>query len=82
MRGFFLFSILFFLCSSFLLKGQNDSSFFAPIQRQILVRGDFNFPPYEFINEDGEFDGFNVDLFHTLANRVPTHWPKYETDPH
>lgn len=70
MRGFFLFSILFFLCSSFLLKGQNDSSFFAPIQRQILVRGDFNFPPYEFINEDGEFDGFNVDLFIALTQEL------------
>lgn len=31
----------------------------------ILVGGDHNFPPYEFINEDGEPDGYNTEL--TLA---------------
>ncbi|MCZ2721025.1 transporter substrate-binding domain-containing protein [Marinomonas sp. 15G1-11] len=31
----------------------------------ILVAGDHNYPPYEFINEDGEPDGYNTEL--TLA---------------
>lgn len=52
------------------MDAQNDSTLFAPIRRQILVRGDFDFPPYEFINKDGEFDGFNVDLFYALAKEL------------
>lgn len=33
----------------------------------LKVAGDKNFPPYEFIDEDGEYKGFNVDLMRALA---------------
>ena len=33
----------------------------------ILVKGDHYYPPYEFINEQGAPDGFNVELFEALA---------------
>jgi PAS domain S-box-containing protein len=43
-------------------KNESDIS-----KRVIKVKGDFFYPPYEFINEYGEPDGFNVELFKMLA---------------
>ncbi|NAW65044.1 transporter substrate-binding domain-containing protein [Photobacterium halotolerans] len=37
----------------------------APDSQVIIVGADHNYPPYEFINEDGEPDGYNTEL--TLA---------------
>ncbi|EXJ11334.1 transporter substrate-binding domain-containing protein [Nitrincola nitratireducens] len=37
----------------------------AQADRPILVGGDLNYPPYEFLNEQGEPDGYNTEL--TLA---------------
>lgn len=34
------------------------------------IRGDQSFPPYEFINAQGEPDGFNVELFRALAKEL------------
>lgn len=33
----------------------------------LILGGDKNFPPYEFIDDDGEYRGFNVDLLRALA---------------
>jgi len=33
----------------------------------LIAKGDNNFPPYEFINNDGEADGFNVELLKAVA---------------
>lgn len=33
----------------------------------ILVGGDHNYPPYEFINEQGEPDGYNTELTRAIA---------------
>lgn len=33
----------------------------------LKVAGDKNFPPYEFVDEDGEYKGFNIDLMRALA---------------
>ena len=33
----------------------------------LIVRGDRSFPPYEFINESGQPDGFNIDLIKAIA---------------
>lgn len=33
----------------------------------IVVGGDHNYPPYEFINEEGEPDGYNTDLTRAIA---------------
>jgi two-component system, NtrC family, sensor kinase len=33
----------------------------------IIVSGDRNYPPYEFINEDGEPDGYNTELTRAIA---------------
>lgn len=39
--------------------------FAADTERVIIVGGDHHYPPYEFINADGEPDGYNTEL--TLA---------------
>lgn len=36
----------------------------------ILVRGDWYYPPYEFLNDKGEPDGFNVELFEALGREL------------
>jgi len=41
-----------------------------PSGRHLRVGGDHNFPPYEFINENGQPDGFNVDLIRAVAREV------------
>lgn len=36
-------------------------------QQTITVGGDYNYPPYEFLDEDGEPAGYNVDLTRAIA---------------
>jgi PAS domain S-box-containing protein len=35
---------------------------------RLQVRGDNNYPPYEFINQKGVPDGYNVDIFNAVAD--------------
>ena len=39
----------------------------ALVSRRIKVGGDHNYPPYEFINANGQPDGFNIDLVRAIA---------------
>lgn len=41
-----------------------------PTNRRIIIGGDFDFPPFEFINENGQPDGFNVDLSKAIAKEM------------
>ncbi|MDD6211092.1 MAG: transporter substrate-binding domain-containing protein [Bacteroidales bacterium] len=43
---------------------------FAVSERTLSVRGGDNFPPFEFINERGKPDGFNVDIFKALMKEL------------
>lgn len=44
------------------------SSFAYSEKRDVLIiAGDSNYPPYEFVTHDGEYRGFNVDLMRALA---------------
>ncbi|WP_155316316.1 transporter substrate-binding domain-containing protein [Desulfosarcina alkanivorans] len=36
----------------------------------VIARGDRHFPPYEFLNADGQPDGFNVDLLKAISARL------------
>jgi len=49
----------------------------------IKINGDYKYPPFEFLNKDRVFEGFNVDILNNIANElgvkfnlVPTHWAK------
>ncbi|GFO53529.1 histidine kinase [Geomonas sp. Red276] len=37
-------------------------------KKTVCVGGDFNYPPYEFIDKDGKPAGFNVDLTRAIAD--------------
>ncbi|HKL37614.1 MAG TPA: transporter substrate-binding domain-containing protein [Bacteroidales bacterium] len=38
--------------------------------RRILIGGDHNFPPYEYLDENGNPAGYNVDLIRAIADEV------------
>lgn len=38
-----------------------------PARRVIVVGGDHNYPPHEFLNENGEPDGYNVEMTRAIA---------------
>ncbi len=44
---------------------------FAPLElpsdNQIIIGGDYDYPPYEFLDERGRPAGYNVDLTHAIA---------------
>jgi ABC-type amino acid transport substrate-binding protein/CheY-like chemotaxis protein/nitrogen-specific signal transduction histidine kinase len=42
----------------------------ALASRRIKVGGDHNYPPYEFINANGEPEGFNIDLIRAVADKL------------
>lgn len=41
-----------------------------PADRPIIIKGEFNYPPYEFINELGEPDGFNVEIVEAIMKEL------------
>lgn len=44
------------------MPGESDLTY-----TKVVVAGDINLPPYEFVDEDGEFVGFNVDVMRAIA---------------
>lgn len=58
---------LLFLLVAPQIKGDNhkqqiDSIYNSLKERTIILRGDFDYPPFEFINDKGEPDGLNVEM--------------------
>ena len=66
MRAAFTLILFLIFCPGLLARPVPD----APVYRHLVVRGDHFYPPYEFINERGEPDGFNVDLWKALAGEM------------
>lgn len=65
MRRLRLFCAFLFLSCSFLsAEPVRDTS------KTIIIRGDSHYPPYEFINEKGEMDGYNIELTKALMNEL------------
>lgn len=44
--------------------GQSDST------KKIFFGSDYDYPPYEFINKKGEYDGFHIDLIKAIGNEM------------
>lgn len=63
---FFLFWLLF----AFKAAAQVNSDKSLLRDRVIIAKGDQQFAPFEFINEQGEPDGFSVELFHALMQKI------------
>ncbi len=41
-----------------------------PTNRRIIIGGDYNYPPYEYLDENGRPAGYNVDLMRAVAQEV------------
>lgn len=54
-----------FLIFTTLLVAQNVSQ-----RRKVVIGGDFNYPPYEFINEQSQPDGYNVELSRAICDQL------------
>lgn len=63
LKASFCFILLLFFCFSS-SAGQNA------VNTKIIARGDWAYPPFEFINDKGEPDGFNVELFKALMQEL------------
>lgn len=68
-----LFSMLF-LSSE--VNAKSDSS-------SLIIAGDFNYPPYEYLDENGNYKGFNVDIINAISIELgidielkPVEWNK------
>jgi polar amino acid transport system substrate-binding protein len=59
-----LFVLCFFFATVSPALAEEPDDFDAPI----IVGGDHNYPPYEFIDDDGQAVGFNVELTRAVAD--------------
>ncbi|MEW6536655.1 MAG: transporter substrate-binding domain-containing protein [Candidatus Auribacterota bacterium] len=46
------------------------STAFAIVGRDLVVHGDRSYPPYEYIDKNGNPAGFNIDLFQAVAKEM------------
>jgi signal transduction histidine kinase len=74
MRGLVSYTLLIISLLLFSSDGINPRSVAKELQsgvsRVIVVKGDEQFIPFEYVNDKGEPDGFNVELFKTLMKRL------------
>ena len=55
---------LFLILSLILIQ---TSPVYALEKKVLKIAGDNNYPPYEFVDEDGNYRGFNVDMMRAIA---------------
>lgn len=41
-----------------------------PVHTPLIIKGDYAFPPYEFIGKNGEPEGFNVDIIKAIMKEL------------
>lgn len=54
-----------FICFFFALGAENMA-----VEPTLLIGGDYNYPPYEFINPQGQPDGYNVELSRLICKEL------------
>ena len=59
-----------FLLSVILFETMWTGTAQAIPSERLIIKGDWAFPPYEFINDNGEPDGFNVELIRAIMKEV------------
>lgn len=62
-----LFSLLFLLSVLLLTSIEAVAKDITTPHSTILIGGDHNYPPYEFLNEQGQPDGYNTELTRAIA---------------
>lgn len=59
--------IICFLTLSFSINAECQN-------KKIIIKGDKNYPPYEFINEKGELEGYNIELIKALMAEMKSEY--------
>ncbi|MBF0560254.1 MAG: transporter substrate-binding domain-containing protein [Nitrospirae bacterium] len=59
---------LFLLLLSVLSVATEPVSVYADVNKEIIVGGNRNYPPYEFLDQEGKPAGYNVDLTKAIAD--------------
>lgn len=67
MRHRFALCVIGFLIATVSIAESRRISSYESINRVIIVGGDYNYPPYEFLNEEGVPSGYNVELTQEVA---------------
>ncbi len=62
-----LLSVLFFRTPNSLAENDTLVTKAFPTDRILLIGGDHDFPPFEFLDEKGQPSGFNVELFQKIS---------------
>ncbi|HEY3308344.1 MAG TPA: transporter substrate-binding domain-containing protein [Desulfuromonadaceae bacterium] len=61
--------LILMLCLAYRDSAHADAAFHAPpSEATLIVGGDRDYPPYEFIDKDGKPAGYNVDLTRAIAD--------------
>jgi len=66
-------SFFFLICTSLFsqdVKDSNESGRSQELDRPLLVKGDYAYPPYEYLDENNQPAGFNVDIMRAVAEIV------------
>lgn len=58
----------------------DDYEFKQLLRKPLQVRCGKNLPPFEFINEQGQPDGFNIDLVHAIMEEIDVPYELYLSD--
>ena len=56
--------LLALLCMLFVM------TFSAHAQKKVIIASDWDFAPFEFLNGEGNADGYNIELLHTILTRM------------
>lgn len=77
------YSLITILCFMLLGAVSTAKADIHPSSDKIRIKGDWAFPPYEFVNDKGEPDGFNVEIIRAVMKEVNVpyelsleHWSK------
>lgn len=81
--GAIIFIIMLILSLSFSLVTQAQGENKSDKNRIIKVAGDMNYPPYEYVDEDRKFTGYNVEIIKKIAEKkgfkvqiIPMSWER------
>ena len=59
-----------FIILSMIILSLTYTSFTKDLDSRIIVGADYNYPPYEFLDKDGNPTGFNIDLIKEIAKEI------------
>lgn len=66
---FRILSIWLFLCCNIFITAPLHASYQNSSKRAVVIEGNWNLPPFDFINDEGKPDGYNMEIIQTILSR-------------